>query len=224
MRCRPSWFLSTLGSKHACDKNCRSSVTYSSISVFPPYPIPSSRTTKYAAYKTRNVFWFCPFHASFVCVSGCFLQVGTSVLVWAGVAVGWLICNLLPSVLPLYVWSGKSLCGRAGCRSLMPVPHCMFSAGRCVFWCPLAGAESAFCGRNGQWKGLIFRHNRVFVQNQGAVLKNSSLREVHPGDFPSRQGENERRPISCAHSSWIRRSTLLCRKMTRVHPVVSFSH
>ena len=53
----------------------------------------------------------------------------------------------------------------------MPVPHCMFSAGRCVFWCPLAGAESDFCGRNGRWKGLIFRHNRVFVQNQGAVLK-----------------------------------------------------
>ena len=47
MRCRPSWFVSTLGSKHACDKNRRSSVTYASISVFPPHPIPSSRTTKY---------------------------------------------------------------------------------------------------------------------------------------------------------------------------------
>ena len=82
--------------------------------------------------------------------------------------------------------------------------------------------QSDFCGRNGRWKGLIFRHNRVFVQNQGAVLKKSSLRRVHPGDFPSRQGENERRPISCAHSSWIKRSTLLCRKMTRVHPVLSF--
>ena len=104
----------------------------------------------------------------------------------------------------------------------MPVPHCMFSAGRCVFWCPLAGAESDFCGRNGRWKGLLFRHNRVFVQNQGTVLKKNSLRGVHPGDFPSRQGENERRPISCGHSSWIKRSTLLCRKMTRVHPVVSF--
>ena len=56
MRCRPSWSLSTLGSKHACDKNLRSSVTYSSISVFPPHPIPSSRTTKYAAYETRNTF------------------------------------------------------------------------------------------------------------------------------------------------------------------------
>ena len=98
----------------------------------------------------------------------------------------------------------------------------MFSAGRCVFWCPLAGAESDFCGRNGRWKSLIFRHTRVFVQNQGTVLKKSSLRRVHPGGFPSRQGENERRPISCAHSSWIKRSTLLCRKMTRVHPVVSF--
>ena len=64
----------------------------------------------------------------------------------------------------------------------------------------------------------------LFVQNQGAVLKKSSLRGVHPGDFPSRQGENERGPISCAHSSWIKRSTLLCRKITRVHPVVSFPH
>ena len=115
----------------------------------------------------------------------------------------------------------KSLCG-AGCRSLMLVSHCMFSAGRCVFWCPLAGAESDFCGRNGRWKGLIFRHNRVLVQNQGTVLKKSSHRGVHPGHFPSREGKNERRPISCAHSSWIKRSTLLCRKMTWVHPVVSF--
>ena len=47
MRCRPSWSLSTLGSKHACDKNRRSSVTYASISVFLPHFIPSSRTTKY---------------------------------------------------------------------------------------------------------------------------------------------------------------------------------
>ena len=115
----------------------------------------------------------------------------------------------------------KSLCG-AGCRSLMPVSHCMFSAGRCVFWCPLAGAESDFCGRNGRWKGLIFRHNRVLVQNQGTVLKKSSHRGVHPGHFPSREGENERRPISCAHSSWIKRNTLLCRKMIWVHLVVSF--
>ena len=115
----------------------------------------------------------------------------------------------------------KSLCG-AGCRSLMPVSHCMFSAGRCVFWCPLAGAERDFCERNGRWKGLIFRHNRVLVQNQGTVLKKSSHRGVHPGHFPSREGENDRRPISCAHSSWIKRSTLLCRKMTWVHPVVSF--
>ena len=104
----------------------------------------------------------------------------------------------------------------------MPVPRCMFSAGRCVFWCPLAGAESDFCGRNGRWKCLIFRHNRVLVQNQGTVLKKSSHRGVHPGHFPSREGENERRPISCAHFSWIKRSTLLCRKMTWVHPVVSF--
>ena len=104
----------------------------------------------------------------------------------------------------------------------MPVSHCMFSAGRCVFWCPLAGAESDFCGRNGRWKGLIFRHNRVLVQNQGTVLKKSSHCGVHPGHFPSREGENERRPISCAHSSWIKRSTLLCRKTTWVHPVVSF--
>ena len=68
---------------------------------------------------------------------------------------------------------------------------------------------------------VILRHNRVLVQNQGTVLKKSSHRGVHPGHFPFREGENERRPISCAHSSWIKRSTLLCRKMTWVHPVVS---
>ena len=106
----------------------------------------------------------------------------------------------------------------------MSVSHCMFSAGRCVFWRPLAGAESDFCERNGRWKGLIFRHNRVLVQNQGIVLKKSSHRGVHPGHFPSREGENDRRPISCAHSSWIKRSTLLCRIMTWVHPDVSFPH
>ena len=50
MRCRPSWSLSTLGSKCACDENRRSSVTYASISVFPPHPIPSSRTSKYVVF------------------------------------------------------------------------------------------------------------------------------------------------------------------------------
>ena len=34
---------------------------------------------------------------------GCCLQEGTSVLVWAGVAFGWLIYSLLLSALPLYV-------------------------------------------------------------------------------------------------------------------------
>ena len=110
--------------------------------------------------------------------------------------------------------------GWSSCRQVRR--GCMVSAGRSVFWCPLMGAENDLCGRNGRWKGLIFRHNRVHVLNQGAVLKKSSLRGVHPGDFRSRQGENERQPISCAHSSWTKRITLLCRKMTRVHPVVSF--
>ena len=56
----------------------------------------------------------------------------------------------------------------------------------------------------------------------GVFLGGKGHNRVHPGHFPSREGENERRPISCAHSSWIKRSTLLCRKMTWVHPVVSF--
>ena len=68
-----------------------------------------------------------------------------------------------------------------------------------LFWCPLVGAESDSCGRNGRWKGFIFRHNKVHVQNQGAVLRKSSPRGVHPADFPARQGENERRSISSAH-------------------------
>ena len=70
---------------------------------------------------------------------------------------------------------------------------------------------------------VSFSDTTGYLPNQGAVLKKSSLRGVHPGDFPFRQGENERRPISCAYSSWIKRSTLMCRKITRVlHPVVSF--
>ena len=40
---------------------------------------------------------------------------------------------------------------------------CMVSAGRFVFWCPLVGAESDSCGRNGRWRGIIFRHNGVHV-------------------------------------------------------------
>ena len=76
---------------------------------------------------------------------------------------------------------------------------CMVSTGRSVFWSPLVGVESDSCGRNGRWKGLIFRHNRVHVQNQGAVLRKSSPRGVYPAHFPARQGENVRRPISSAH-------------------------
>ena len=76
---------------------------------------------------------------------------------------------------------------------------CMVSPGRSVFRCPLVGAESDSYGRNGRWKGLIFRHNRVHVQTQGAVLWKSSPRGVYPAHFPARQGENLRRPISSAH-------------------------
>ena len=76
---------------------------------------------------------------------------------------------------------------------------CIVSAGRSVFWCPLVGAESDSCGRNGRWKGLIFRLNRVHVQNQGAVLRKISPRGVYPAHFPARRGENVRRPISSAH-------------------------
>ena len=68
-----------------------------------------------------------------------------------------------------------------------------------VFWCSLVGAESDSCGRNGGWKGLIFRHNRVYVQNQDAVLRKFSPCEVYPAHFPARQGENVRRPNSSAH-------------------------
>ena len=75
---------------------------------------------------------------------------------------------------------------------------CMVSAGRSVFWCSLVEAESGSCARNGRCKGLIFRH-KVHVQNQGAVLRKSSLRGVYPAHFSARQGENVRRPISSAH-------------------------
>ena len=87
-----------------------------------------------------------------------------------------------------------------GCSSSRQVRRGrMFSAERSVFWCLLVGAESDSCGRNGRWKGIIFRHNRVHVQNQGAVLRKSGPHGVHPAVFPARQGENERRPISSGH-------------------------
>ena len=86
-------------------------------------------------------------------------------------------------------WSSRRQIRRGG----------MLSAGRSVFWYPLVRAERDSCERNGQWKGLIFRHNRVHVQNQGAVLRKSRPRGVHPVHFPARQGENERRPISLVH-------------------------
>ena len=46
MKCRPSWSLSTLGSKMRATRIV-GHPTYVSISVFPPDHIPSSRTTKY---------------------------------------------------------------------------------------------------------------------------------------------------------------------------------
>ena len=76
---------------------------------------------------------------------------------------------------------------------------CMASVETVVFWCPLVGAESDSCGRNGRWKGFIFRHNRVHAQNQAAVLWKSGPGGVYPAHFPTRQGENVRRAISSAH-------------------------
>ena len=71
-------------------------------------------------------------------------------------------------------------------------------------------------------EGSHFPTQQGTCRKSGYSSEKSSHRGVHPGHFPSREGENERRPITCAHSSWIKRSTLLCRKMTWVHPVVSF--
>ena len=56
MRCRPSWSLSTLGSKHAWDKNRRSSVTSASISVFPPHPMPSSSRSDLYSVPSKGRF------------------------------------------------------------------------------------------------------------------------------------------------------------------------
>ena len=79
----------------------------------------------------------------------------------------------------------------------------------CSSWClsffglslTVPSMEQVFFGGNDTTgcTQVILRHNRVLVQNQGTVLKKSSHRGVHPGHFPSREGENERRPISCAH-------------------------
>ena len=113
---------------------------------------------------------------------------------------GWSVC--LPTTLCcLLVCRCTFRAGRVDMNGgLEPVRRgCMVSAGLYVFWCPLEGAESDSCGRNGRWKGPIFRHNRVHFQNQGAVLRKSGPRGVYPAHFPARQGKNVRRPISSAH-------------------------
>ena len=77
---------------------------------------------------------------------------------------------------------------------------CMMSAGRSVFWCPLVGSESDSFGRNGRWKGLIFRHNRLHVQNQDAVLRKTSPAGCTQHIFRlGRVKMYVRRPISSAH-------------------------
>ena len=80
---------------------------------------------------------------------------------------GWSVC-LLTTLCCLLVCHCLFRAGRRvdvkGWSSWRQVRRgCMVSAGRSVFWCPLVGAESDFCGRNGRWKGLIFRHTRVLV-------------------------------------------------------------
>ena len=97
---------------------------------------------------------------------------------------GWSVC--LPTTLCcLLVCRCMFRAGRADVNGGLEQVRrgCMVSAGRSVFWCPLEGAESDSCERNGRWKGLNSRHNRVHFQNQGAVLRKSSPREVYPAHF-----------------------------------------
>ena len=139
-----------------------------------------------------------PLHASFVwCVSSCFScgLYNKNVLI---VFSDGLVLLLLANALVCLEREEESM-RMKGCSSVRQVRRgCIFRPGRYLFWCPLVGAESDSCGRNGRWNGLIFVHNRVHVQNQGAVLRKGSPHGVHPVHFPARQGEKERRPISSA--------------------------
>ena len=84
-------------------------------------------------------------------------------------------------------------------------------------------AESDSCGRNGRWKGLIFRHNRVHVQNQGAVLRKSSPRGCTQPIFRLGRVKTSVDQSAQLISRRMKMGTLLCRLITRVHPVVSFT-
>ena len=132
------------------------------------------------------------------CVSSCFSCVLYNILFWAGPGS---VC--LPTTLCcLLVCHCMLRAGRVDVNGGLEQVRrgCMVRAGISVFWCPLVGAESDSCGRNGRWKGFIFRHNRVHMSKiRVQVLRKSSPRGVHPAHFPARQGENVRQPISSAH-------------------------
>ena len=97
---------------------------------------------------------------------------------------GWSVC-LLRTLCCLLVCHCMLRVGRvdvkgwSSCRQVRR--GCMVSAGRSVFWCPLVGAESDFCGRNGRWKGLIFRHNRVLCVFSSHSFWTSSSLDVPAG-------------------------------------------
>ena len=143
---------------------------------------------------------------------------------WQHSDLGWSVC--LPTTLwCLLVCHCMFRAGRVDVNGgLQQVRRgCVVSPGRSVFRCPLVGAESDSCGRNGRWNGLIFRHNRVHVQTQGAVLWKSSPRGVYPAHFPLDRVKTCVDQSAQLISRWMLMGTLLCRQMTRMHPVASFT-
>ena len=98
-----------------------------------------------------------PFHASFVwCVSSCFSCGLYNILIWAGQfacqqhsVVCWyaIVCLEREESMWMKGWS-RSVVVVCLARDDLYLPS--------VFWCPLVGAETDSCGRDGRWKGLIF--------------------------------------------------------------------
>ena len=100
---------------------------------------------------------------------------------------------------------------------------CMLSAGRYIFRCPLVGAESGSCGRNGRCRNVSFSDtteymSKIRVQFCGKVAPARCTQPIFRLGRVKTSVDQSAQLISY----WIKMGTLLCRQMTRVHPLVSF--
>ena len=172
------------------------------------------------------------FHASFVwCVSSCFsCSLYNKKVVFRFGLVLLLLANVLVCL------EREESMRMKGCSSWRQVRRgCMFSAGRSVFWCPLMGAESDSCGRNGRWKVIPageMAGGRVSFSDTTGYMSKIRVQfcgKVAPAGCTQSVFRLGRVKTSVDQSTqlisrWMKMGTLLCRQMTRVHPVVSFTH